>query len=39
MPISTVRPIVNALGGELEVSGRFAAGAVKIEPFDEAGGG
>ena len=37
--ISTLRPIVNALGGELEVSARFAAGAVEIERFDEASGG
>ena len=26
-------------GGELEVSARFPGGTVKIEPFDEAGGG
>jgi predicted XRE-type DNA-binding protein len=32
MQISTLRRIVNALGGELEVSARFPAGTVKIEP-------
>ena len=35
MQISTLRRIVNALGGELEVSARFPAGTVKIEPFNE----
>ena len=39
MQISTLRRIVNALGGELEVSARFPAGTVKIEPFNEAGTG
>jgi predicted XRE-type DNA-binding protein len=39
MQISTLRRIVNALGGELEVSARFPAGPVKIEPFNEMGGG
>ena len=39
MQISTLRRIVNALGGELEVSARFPAGTVKIEPFNAAGGG
>jgi transcriptional regulator with XRE-family HTH domain len=38
MQISTLRRIVNALGGELEVSARFAAGTVKIEPFNDLGG-
>ncbi len=33
MQISTLRRIVNALGGELEVSARFPSGIVKIEPF------
>jgi transcriptional regulator with XRE-family HTH domain len=36
MQISTLRRIVNALGGELEVIARFPAGAVKIEPFNRA---
>ncbi len=39
MQISTLRRIVNALGGELEVSARFPAGTVKIEPFNEMGSG
>ena len=39
MQISTLRRIVNALGGQLEVSARFPAGTVKIEPFNEVGGG
>ena len=39
MQISTLRRIVNALGGELEVSARFPAGTVKIEPFNETGSG
>jgi predicted XRE-type DNA-binding protein len=39
MQISTLRRIVNALGGELEVSARFPAGTVKIEPFNEVGSG
>ena len=39
MQISTLRRIVNALGGELEVSARFPAGTVKIEPFNESGSG
>ena len=34
-----MRRIVDALGGELGVSARFSDGTVKIEPFDEAGGG
>ena len=34
MQISTLRRIVNALGGELEVSARFPAGTVKIQPFN-----
>ena len=37
MQISTLRRIVNALGGELEVSARFPAGTVRIEPFNEKG--
>ena len=37
MQISTLRRIVNALGGELEVSARFPAGTVKIEPFNGRG--
>jgi transcriptional regulator with XRE-family HTH domain len=37
MQISTLRRIVNALGGELEVSARFPSGTVKIEPFNEMG--
>ena len=39
MQISTLRRIVNALGGELEVSARFPAGTVKIEPFNRMGSG
>ena len=35
MQISTLRRIVNALGGELEVIARFPKGKVKIEPFGE----
>jgi transcriptional regulator with XRE-family HTH domain len=35
MQISTLRRIVKALGGELEVSARFPAGTVKIEPFND----
>jgi transcriptional regulator with XRE-family HTH domain len=35
MQISTLRRIVKTLGGELEVSARFPAGTVKIEPFNE----
>jgi transcriptional regulator with XRE-family HTH domain len=35
MQISTLRRIVNALGGELEVIARFPTGKVKIEPFGE----
>ena len=38
MQISTLRRIVTALGGELEVSARFPAGTVKIEPFNAPGG-
>ena len=34
-----LRRIVIGLGGELEISARFADGTVKIELFDEAGGG
>jgi transcriptional regulator with XRE-family HTH domain len=36
--ISTLRRIVKALGGELEVSARFPAGTVKIEPFNDPAG-
>ncbi|MFI5456254.1 MAG: helix-turn-helix domain-containing protein [Isosphaerales bacterium] len=39
MQISTLRRIVNALGGELEVMARFPKGTVKIEPFNESTGG
>jgi transcriptional regulator with XRE-family HTH domain len=35
MQISTLRRIVNALGGELEVIARFPTGPVKIEPFNQ----
>lgn len=34
MQISTLRKIVTALGGELEVLARFPKGTVKIGPFD-----
>src|SRR5437016_732495 len=34
MQISTLRKIVKALGGELEVFARFPAGRVKIDQFD-----
>jgi hypothetical protein len=37
--VSTLRRIVNALGEELEVSGRFPAKTVKIEPFNALGRG
>jgi transcriptional regulator with XRE-family HTH domain len=33
MQISTLRRIVSALGGELEVVAKFPTGRVKIEPF------
>ena len=36
MQISTLRRIVNALGGELEVIARFPKGTVKIEQFNQA---
>ena len=36
MQISTLRRIVNALGGELEVVARFPAGTVKIDQFNQA---
>ena len=36
MQISTLRRIVNALGGELEVIARFPAGMVKIDQFNQA---
>jgi transcriptional regulator with XRE-family HTH domain len=35
MQISTLRRIVTALGGELDVIARFPKGAVRIEQFDE----
>ena len=35
MQVSTLRRIVKALGGELEVIARFPNRAVKIEPFDK----
>jgi DNA-binding XRE family transcriptional regulator len=38
MQISTLRRIVKALGGELEVSARFPAGTVKIVPFNDPAG-
>jgi transcriptional regulator with XRE-family HTH domain len=34
MQISTLRKIVKALGGELEVLARFPKGTVRIEQFD-----
>ena len=34
MQISTLRRIVNALGGELEVVAKFPTGTVKIDPFN-----
>jgi transcriptional regulator with XRE-family HTH domain len=37
MQISTLRRIVAALGGELEVIARFPKGRVKMDQFDEAG--
>ena len=39
MQISTLRRIVNALGGELEVIARFPRGTVKIQQFNETSGG
>jgi plasmid maintenance system antidote protein VapI len=35
MQISTLRRVVNALGGELEVIARFPQGVVKIKQFDQ----
>ena len=35
MQISTLRRIVHALGGQLEVIARFPKGAVKIDQFDD----
>jgi transcriptional regulator with XRE-family HTH domain len=35
MQISTLRRIVQALGGELEVIAKFPKGAVKIDQFDQ----
>lgn len=37
MQISTLRKIVAALGGELEVLARFPQGTVRIEQFNHAG--
>jgi len=34
MQISTLRKIVKALGGELEVFGKIAKGLVKIDQFE-----
>ncbi len=34
MQISTLRKIVKALGGELEVLAKFPKGIVKIDQFD-----
>src|SRR5271154_3792162 len=36
MQISTLRKIIKALGGELEVLARFPKGTVKIDQFDRA---
>src|SRR5712671_6365286 len=36
MQISTLRKIVKALGGELEVTAKFPKGTVKIEQFSNA---
>jgi plasmid maintenance system antidote protein VapI len=36
MQISTLRRIVNALGGELEVVARFPKGTVKLDQFNQA---
>jgi transcriptional regulator with XRE-family HTH domain len=36
MQISTLRRIVNALGGELEVIARFPKGRVKLDQFNQA---
>ncbi|MBL8822890.1 MAG: helix-turn-helix transcriptional regulator [Planctomycetia bacterium] len=35
MQISTLRKIVSALGGELDVIARFPKGAVRIDQFDD----
>jgi transcriptional regulator with XRE-family HTH domain len=35
MQISTLRRIVKALGGELEVRAKFPKGTVKIDPFND----
>jgi transcriptional regulator with XRE-family HTH domain len=37
MQISTLRRIVAALGGELEVVARFPKGSVKIDQFEKSG--
>jgi transcriptional regulator with XRE-family HTH domain len=39
MQISTLRRIVNVLGGELEIIARFPNATVKIEQFSEPGRG
>ena len=36
MQVSTLRRIIEALGGELEVIAKFPKGAVKIDQFDKA---
>ena len=36
MQISTLRKIVQALGGELQILARFPKGTVKIDQFDQA---
>lgn len=36
MQISTLRKIIKALGGELEVLAKFPKGTIRIEPFDRA---
>ena len=38
MQISTLRRIIQALGGELEIIARFPRQAVRIKPFDTAKG-
>jgi DNA-binding Xre family transcriptional regulator len=39
MQVSTLRKIVRALGGELEVLAKFPKGTVKIDQFDPPHGG
>src|SRR5688572_6571338 len=36
MRVSTLRQVVQALGGELEIIARFSQGAVRIRQFDDA---